>query len=1034
MKLKLLPLKLFAFSLLIIIPVVRIIHAVRIELEDDLPEKCDFRKCPTIVEISDPTKLYVHLVPHTHDDVGWLKTVDQYYYGTKQWIQNAGVQYILDTVIDELIRNKQRKFIYVETAYFWKWWLEQDEKMRSIVRELVRTGQFEFINGGWSMPDEATTHYQSLIDQSTWGLRRLNDTFGKCGRPRVTWQIDPFGHSREMASLYAQMGYDAMYFAREDYQDRRYRQYHHTLEHVWQGSDDLGNRSDIFTGMMQMGYGPPNGLDWDLVGGENDPIVDNKNSEEYNVPEIVEKFQKLARKYSYYYATNHIMFPMGTDFNYQSAHQWYKNMDKLIDAINGDQKSNVRTFYSTPTCYTKALWNSNHTWTSKNDDYFPYASDPHAYWTGYYTSRPSLKRMERVANNWLQACKQLDALAINNGRFDDNITNLREAMGILQHHDAVSGTEKQHVANDYARLLHKAIVECQQVISQSFGNIAKNLGLEFHSQPEQLQYCNELNISSCPITESGHSFTVTLYNPLSHPLSDHRIRLPVNEKFFYQVFDAEGHTIPAILIPIPEWIRDIPGRSHRYDSNVEIVFKVNVTALGIETYTIRSSLIATEKTARLIQGKRIDSNNIKLSGNNFDLYFDQNGQPIQIAVGQSFPFSFQNRFRYYEGAVGDNKLQINRSSGAYIFRPNAQRTYPYGHVVEAILYVDNNYGIVQEVHQRFDSNVGQIIRLTKDSKFVEFDYVIEPISILDNIGKEIVVQYQIKNYGNNGQFYTDANGRQLIYRKWNYRRTWPFEIEEPIAGNYYPVNSRIILGDHGRSMAVLTDRSQGGTSPSDGTIELMVHRRLLHDDGFGVDEALNETGIDGHGLVIRGRHRLLLFYDGHSDSDYHRPLSQQFYMEPIMAFSKLNKRQQQHHHHHYRQSISLNNYSLLETELPPQIHLLTLEQWSYGNLLIRLENIYQHNEYNSKKVTVNLRKLFTTFNIIDAEEMTLAANQPINALDDRLRFNYQSSFNNNKNDHNVGKPFDSNTMDVEIGPMEIRTFLIRISKNMSPQF
>ena len=65
-------------------------------------------------------KLQVHLVPHTHDDVGWLKTVDEYFYGANKTIQDAAVQYILDTVITELQKNPNRTFIYVEIAFFMK--------------------------------------------------------------------------------------------------------------------------------------------------------------------------------------------------------------------------------------------------------------------------------------------------------------------------------------------------------------------------------------------------------------------------------------------------------------------------------------------------------------------------------------------------------------------------------------------------------------------------------------------------------------------------------------------------------------------------------------------------------------------------------------------------------------------------------------------------------------------------------------------------------------------------------------------------
>ena len=55
--------------------------------------------CPRI----DPEKdIHVHLVPHSHDDMGWLKNIDEYYYGMNSYIQRAGVQYILDSVIKEL--------------------------------------------------------------------------------------------------------------------------------------------------------------------------------------------------------------------------------------------------------------------------------------------------------------------------------------------------------------------------------------------------------------------------------------------------------------------------------------------------------------------------------------------------------------------------------------------------------------------------------------------------------------------------------------------------------------------------------------------------------------------------------------------------------------------------------------------------------------------------------------------------------------------------------------------------------------------
>ena len=58
--------------------------------------------------------LNVHIVPHTHDDVGWLKTVDQYYVGSNTSIQNAAVRNIITAVVDALLADPTKRFVYVE--------------------------------------------------------------------------------------------------------------------------------------------------------------------------------------------------------------------------------------------------------------------------------------------------------------------------------------------------------------------------------------------------------------------------------------------------------------------------------------------------------------------------------------------------------------------------------------------------------------------------------------------------------------------------------------------------------------------------------------------------------------------------------------------------------------------------------------------------------------------------------------------------------------------------------------------------------
>ena len=179
-------------------------------------------------------KVNVHLIPHSHDDVGWLKTIDQYYWGDKNSIQNAGVQYIIDSVVSHLARDPNRRFVIVEMAFLFRWWRRQNEASRNLFRKLLQNGQIELICSGWSMADEAAVDYVSMIDQHTTGFEFINAKIDPDYYPMIGWQIDPFGHSREIASLFAEMGMNGLFFARLDYQERAMRERERRTDMVWQ--------------------------------------------------------------------------------------------------------------------------------------------------------------------------------------------------------------------------------------------------------------------------------------------------------------------------------------------------------------------------------------------------------------------------------------------------------------------------------------------------------------------------------------------------------------------------------------------------------------------------------------------------------------------------------------------------------------------------------------------------------------------------------------------------------------------------------
>ena len=530
-----------------------------------------------------PRVLNVHVVPHTHDDVGWRKTVTQYYYGWNDTLDRRGaVREILSTVVQALTEHEARTFVYAETKFFSLWWQELQENgqdsVKDTVRYLIANQQLSFVNGGWCMHDEATAHYIGMLDQTTTGHQFLLRELGVV--PKTGWQLDPFGHSATQASLLTwATGMNALYFGRIDDQDLKLRHSTAECEGLWDatasnhsGKDDSED-STIFwglTGSYGGNYGPPDGFMFDTLF-EDERLV---GLNETRLHERVLNFLQQLAVQSNRTKGNHVLLTMGTDFTYKEAHVGFSNYDLLIGTIMnyqnfhkvnvseifGPRFNRVNIFYSNPDYYTDQKYRETirsrqqqqlqqgsqlaspalervhdetiaktepFNWTVKTDDFFPYSDGPNSFWTGYFTSRSGLKRFERVASSFLLAARQIDALpeppstkiAGESGRntvhcddgdsgsyVDSPLFDLEDAVGVVQHHDGVSGTAKQHVADDYSLRLATGMKRAALHVTQKLRRVMLAAASTGHQtkdaqQLANLSYCPLLNETVCRVSE-----------------------------------------------------------------------------------------------------------------------------------------------------------------------------------------------------------------------------------------------------------------------------------------------------------------------------------------------------------------------------------------------------------------------------------------------------------------------------------------------------------------------------------------------------
>ncbi|KAF7646151.1 hypothetical protein LDENG_00192410 [Lucifuga dentata] len=814
------------------------------------------------------------LVPHSHNDPGWLKTFDSYY--------QDQTKHILTNMLIKLSDDSRRKMIWAEVSYFSKWWDDIDEQKRRTVKHLIQSGQLEIVTGGWVMADEANSHYFALLDQLMEGHQWLQHHLAV--KPSSGWAIDPFGHSPSMTYLLKGAGLKNMVIQRVHYAVKKHFAQQQTLEFLWRQSWDSSPRSDITCHMMPFysydvphtcGPNPAVCCQFDfyrLLGGRvfcpwrvpPQPIT------EHNVKERALLLLDQYRQKSRLFRTPVLLVPLGDDFRFVESSEWdaqFGNYQKLFDYFEQHPELRIKARFGTLADYFQALQRRlqamEMTLPTLRGDFFTYADRDDHYWSGYFTSRPFYKRLDRTLEATLRATEILFSLTLADmRRFHGNnrlaadfparehflrLTEGRRSLALFQHHDAVTGTARDPVVIDYG--IRRTMSPLATVLQSSAHWLLLLDKSQFHHDPttpflqtDNVMAAQDALPTKTTLTLSGEPRSLIVFNPTEQRRSV--VVTVVVDSPNAHVVDAE--TGRPILSQISAVWAELSRTS---TESFQLSFVAELPPLALLIYHVTKASTGSAHRSRYtflhsdwpepppIQAEHFQVSHLR--GPEADAPLMLTNKHVQIWA--SSHSGFLQKLRLQSGLVRQVQIQflwygtrtgINRDkSGAYLFLPGEEGAQLYSSSEPPLVRVSRGpvFSDITSCYRHFTHTVRLYHVDGHAGKSLEISNVVD---IRSEVNRELVMRL-VSDVANGNHFYSDLNGFQM-----QQRRTL---AKLPLQANFYPMSSASFLQDAASRMTLLSAQSQAVASLTQGELEVVLDRRLQQDDNRGLGQGVTDN-------------------------------------------------------------------------------------------------------------------------------------------------------------------------------------------------